>query len=89
MDGAAVGRDDRPMGAGASTVAVAPTGSMWAIDERGVGLRATWRLEQGFINLSVWRDDVCVETFHLTPGDAARLVTFFVDGLAEATTSPA
>lgn len=83
-----MGRDDPQVGTGASTVAIAPSGSMWAIDERGVGLRATWRHERGFVNLSVWRDDVCVETFHLSPADAARLVSFVADGLAEAATPP-
>lgn len=64
-----------------------PVGRLLSLDERGVGLRLTWRLDKGFVNLSLWRDDVCVETFHLHPGEAARLVSFLVQGLAEATTS--
>ena len=60
-----------------------------AIDERGVGLRATWRLERGFVNLSLWRRDVCVETFHLTPAEASRLIGFLVEGLAAAVPEPA
>jgi hypothetical protein len=60
-----------------------------ALDERGVGLRATWHLERGFVNLSLWRDDRCVETFHLTPAEAARFVGFLVDGLAGAVPEPA
>lgn len=64
-----------------------PVGRLLSIDERGVGLRLTWRLDRGFANLSLWRDDVCVETFHLQPGEAARLVSFLVQGLADATTS--
>ena len=59
-----------------------------AIDERGVGLRATWRLEHGFVNLSLWRRDVCVETFHLTPSEASRLVGFLVEGMAGALPPP-
>ena len=59
-----------------------------AIDERGIGLRATWRLEQGFINLSLWRHDVCVETFRLTPVEASRLIAFLVEGLARAVPEP-
>ena len=55
-----------------------------AVDEQGVGLRMTWRLNQGFINLSLWREDTCVETFHLRPADAAEVVAFLVRGLAEA-----
>jgi hypothetical protein len=59
-----------------------------AIDERGIGLRATWRLERGFINLSLWRHDMCVETFRLTPAEASRLVAFIVEGLARAVPAP-
>lgn len=59
-----------------------------AIDERGIGLRATWRLERGFINLSLWRHDVCVETFRLTPAEASRLIAFLVEGLARAVPEP-
>ncbi len=66
-----------------------PVGRILALDERGIGLRCTWHLERGFINLSLWRDDTCVETFHLTPADAASLVSFLVTGLAEAVTPAA
>lgn len=59
-----------------------------ALDERGIGLRATWRLERGFFNLSLWRHDVCVETFRLTPAEASRLVGFIVEGLARAVPEP-
>jgi len=59
-----------------------------AIDERGIGLRATWRLEQGFVNLSLWNRSVCVQTFHLTPAEASRLVAFLVEGLARAVPEP-
>lgn len=62
-----------------------PVGRILAVDERGIGMRATWHLERGFINLSLWRDDRCVETFHLTPSDAARLVGFLTEGLADVT----
>ena len=61
-----------------------PLGRHLAVDERGVGLRMTWRLNHGFINLSLWREDTCVETFHLRPADAAEVVAFLVRGLAEA-----
>jgi hypothetical protein len=62
-----------------------PVGRILAVDERGIGMRCTWHLERGFINLSLWRDDTCVETFHLTPADAARLVGFLTGGLADVT----
>src|SRR5690349_941721 len=61
-----------------------PSGRHLAVDEQGVGLRATWRLERGCRNLSLWRDDRCVETFHLTPAAAADLVAFLARGLADA-----
>ena len=60
-----------------------------AVDERGIGLRATWRFELGFVNLSLWRHDVCVETFRLTPAEASRLIGFLVEGLAGAVPAPA
>jgi hypothetical protein len=62
-----------------------PVGRHLAVDERGVGLRATWRLDHGFINLSLWREGTCVETFHLTPAAAAELIAFLSRGLADAT----
>jgi hypothetical protein len=65
-----------------------PVGRILAVDERGIGMRATWHLERGFINLSLWRDDRCVETFHLTPSDAAQLVSFLVTGMAQAVEAP-
>lgn len=65
-----------------ATVRELPVGRLISIDERGIALRVTWRLEHGFVNVSVWRDDRCSETFHLTPEEAARLVSFLVEGLA-------
>lgn len=56
----------------------------FALDERGTGLRATWRPAIGLVNLSLWRDSVCVETFHLIPTEAGRLVSFLVGGLSSA-----
>ena len=64
-----------------------PVGRELFVDERGLGLRATWHLDHGFVNVSLWRDDVCSETFHLSVTDAGRLVGFLADGLAEATTT--
>ena len=59
-----------------------------AVDERGIGLRATMRLERGFVNPSLWNKDVCAQTFHLTPAEASRLVGFLVEGLARAVPEP-
>lgn len=61
-----------------------PVGRTLLLDERGSGLRATWHHDRGIANLSVWRGDRCVETFHLSVHDAAELVGFLVAGLAEA-----
>jgi len=59
-------------------------GRHFAVDEKGVGLRATWHPERGFLNLSLWSNCRCAETFHLTPTEASRLVAFLVHGLADA-----
>ena len=66
-----------------------PAGRALFVDERGMGLRATWHPERGIVNLSVWRDDRCVETFWLSMADAGRLASFLVTGLAEAATAAA
>ncbi len=62
-----------------------PAGRVLFADEQGRVLRATWHLEHRLVNLSVWRDDRCTETFRLSLGDAAGLVAFLVDGLSDAT----
>jgi hypothetical protein len=61
-----------------------PAARAFLLDERGVGLRASWHLDRGFANLSIWRDDRCVETFRLSLADAAGLIGFLADGLGEA-----
>ncbi len=53
-------------------------------DERGVGLRASWHAERSTMVLSLWRDDVCVGTFSLPPGDALRLAEFVIGHLGVA-----
>ena len=64
-----------------------PVGRALFVDERGLGLRATWHPERGIVNLSVWREDRCVETFWLSMADAGRLATFLVGGLADVATA--
>jgi hypothetical protein len=78
------GREAAAVESGAA--AQLPVGRHLAVDERGVGMRVTWRLDHGFVNLSLWRAEQCVETFHLTPAAAAELVGFLARGLADATT---
>jgi hypothetical protein len=58
-----------------------------AVDERGSGLRATWHPERGIVNLSLWRGDICVETFRLTPAETGRLIGFLADSLAAGATA--
>ena len=57
-------------------------------DVRGRGLRLTWHPERGLVNLSLWRDDQCVETFWLPLADVPELVGFLVDGLGQAAVTP-
>ena len=66
-----------------------PVGRALFVDERGLGLRATWHPERGIVNLSVWREDRCVETFWLSLADAGRLASFLVTGLADVATQAA
>lgn len=60
----------------------------FVVDDEGRGLRATWRPDRGFINLSIWRDQRCVETFHLTPADAGKLIGFMAGALTAAVPIP-
>lgn len=60
----------------------------FAVDERGVGLRATWHADCGFVNLSLWSGNRCVQTFHLTPVETGRLVGFLAAVLADAVPEP-
>jgi hypothetical protein len=62
-----------------------PTGRVLFSDDEGSGLRATWHLDHGLVNLSVWRNDRCTETFRLSLSDSAQLVAFLVEGLSDAT----
>ena len=59
-----------------------------AIDEQSTLLRVTWRSAHGFLNLSLWRDGCCVETFHLSPREAGRLVAFVATTLTAALPDP-
>jgi hypothetical protein len=70
----------------ASSLYELPTGRALFSDTEGRVLRATWHLDRGLVNLSVWHDDRCTETFRLSLGDAAQFVAFLVGGLSDATT---
>ncbi len=63
----------------------------WAWDARGDNraVRVSAHGRERVINLSVWRDDLCVGTVRLGPAEAAALVTGLTDGLAQLTERPA
>lgn len=56
------------------------------LDERGSLLRVRWDERLQRLELSVWREGVCVATHRLDPTDTARLSSLltqaWVDGLA-------
>jgi hypothetical protein len=67
------------------TVIALPTHGRWAWDARGDGrgARVSTHAALGLLNLSIWRDDVCVGTVRLAPEDAATLINGLSDGLAQ------
>ena len=46
-------------------------------------LRVTWRGAGRQIVVSLWRDDTCVGTVHLSRTEASRLIAALATGLAE------
>jgi hypothetical protein len=62
-----------------------PTHGRWAWDARGDGraVRVSTHAAVGLLNVSIWRDDVCVGTVRLAPEDAAKLISGLSEGLAE------
>jgi len=67
-----------------ANVRTLPTGRAFFADQRGVVLRATWHLDRGFLNLSIWDGAACVATFQLQVRDVPRLVSFLAEGLGTA-----
>jgi hypothetical protein len=63
----------------------------WAWDARGDNraVRVSAHARERVVNLSVWRDDLCVGTVRLLPEEAAALVTGLTEGLAQLTERPA
>lgn len=49
-------------------------------------LRATWHVDSGIVVISLWKDETCVATSHLSAGEAGRLSTFITGGLADLAT---
>jgi hypothetical protein len=73
-----------------NVVPMPPRGE-WFADARDGdrALRVSWHAEVGAVVLSTWRDAQCVATTHLSPGDAARLISILAQGLAAAAESGA
>jgi len=81
-------RDTQQMERASASSAPDVMGRYMALDEQGSGLRATWRPARGFTNLSLWRNDVCVETFHLTAPQMGELVAFLGSSLGASHAAP-
>ena len=67
------------------TVVRLPVHGRWAWDARGDSraVRVSTHTRENVVNLSVWRDEICVGTVRLRPAEAASLVEGLSDGLAE------
>lgn len=63
----------------------------WAWDARGDNraVRVSAHEREHVVNLSVWRDDLCVGTVRLLPAEAAALVRGLTEGIAQLTERPA
>jgi hypothetical protein len=53
------------------------------VDDRGVGLRATWHSDRGVIVFSIWHGDACSGSFRLPVNDAARLAEVLLNSMSE------
>jgi hypothetical protein len=64
--------------------------AQWAWDARGPNraVRVSPHPLENVVNLSVWRDDLCVGTVRLQPDDVAALVAGLGNGLAELAKRP-
>jgi hypothetical protein len=68
-----------------------PSRAHWAWDARGHdrAVRVSPHPQENVVNLSVWREDVCVGTVRLRPADVAVLIAGLADGLADLAQGPA
>ncbi|MGY1650107.1 hypothetical protein [Geodermatophilus sp. SYSU D01119] len=73
------------------TVTALPSRGRWIWDarDRTRAVRVSAHVPQGLLNLSIWRDDVCVGTVKLRPDEAADLVSGLSEGLAQLAAVPA
>jgi hypothetical protein len=67
------------------TVIPLPRHGQWAWDLRGQGrgIRVSAHVDEGLLNVSLWREGTCVGTAQLLPADVAKLVSGLSEGLAE------
>lgn len=67
-----------------------PVRGRWAWDSRGANraVRVSTHADENVLNLSVWRDDICVGTVRLAPAEVTALVAGLTDGLAELAERP-
>jgi len=72
------------------TVTALPARARWVWDarDRTRAVRVSAHPAQGLLNLSIWRDDLCVGTVKLRPDEVAGLVSGLTDGLARLATAP-
>jgi hypothetical protein len=68
-----------------------PSRAHWAWDARGHdrAVRVSPHPQENVVNLSVWREDLCVGTVRLGPADVAVLIAGLTDGLADLAQRPA
>jgi hypothetical protein len=73
------------------TVVQMPVRARWAWDARGDSraVRVSAHPDEHVINLSVWRDDICVGTVRLRPAEAATLIGGLTEGVARLAEQPA
>jgi hypothetical protein len=67
-----------------------PSRAHWAWDARrhDRAVRVSPHPAENVVNLSVWRDELCVGTVRLRPADVSVLVSGLTDGLAELAQRP-
>ena len=72
------------------TVIPLPRHGLWAWDLRGQGrgVRVSAHADAGLLNVSLWREGICVGTAQLLPVDVAKLVSGLSEGLAVIAAQP-
>jgi hypothetical protein len=93
IDTASEGVDAAPQQAqpGQMSVLPFPPRGRWAWDARGHerAVRVSAHAPEGLINLSMWRDEICVGTVRLRPDEVAALVEGLTEGLVRLAERPA